>query len=275
MDIQNNIERYLQGQMTDAEKSDFEKDLEHNDLLREQFELQREIINQIKSRAFVNAQLEMTRGEVENDGDELEQKIVTQIRNRAFVVEQINKAKGEVKKGRTIRLVRVALSVAALFLGVVFIHGIWQNSQMEKLYAGNFEVYENYLSQAGILRGENQQGQADSMIAIAMLSYENKRYDEAIKLFDRIIKLSGEKPEIQFYKAISLLAMNKNREALTLLNELYKKPKEFAYYEETRWYLALANLKIHKKQRANELLNELIELEGYYFDKASKLIDKL
>lgn len=271
MDIQNKIEQYLQGHMTDAEKGDFEKDLADNDLLRQQFELQREIINQIKSRAFVNAQLEMAKSEVENDSDELEQKIVTQIRNRAFVVEQINKAKGEVKKGRTIRLVRVALSVAALFLGVVFIHGIWQNNQMEKLYAGNFEVYENDISQAGIFRGENQQSDADSMLTIAMLSYESKRYDVAIELFDRIISLSGEKPEIQFYKAISLLAMNKNREALTLLNELYKRPKEFAYYEETRWYLALANLKIHQKSVAGNYLKEIIQLEGFYYDKAKEL----
>jgi len=275
MDIQNNIERYLQGQMTDAEKSDFEKDLADNELLREQLELQQKIINEIASRAFVNAQLEKARGEVENDGDELEQEIVNQIKNRGFVNQQINMAKGEVKKGRTIRFVRIAMSVAALFLGVVLVHGIWQNNQMEKLYAGNFEVYENDLSQIGIFRGENQQSQADSMLTIAMQSYENGRYDEAIELFDQIISFSGDKPEIQFYKAISLLALNKNREALTLLNELYKKPKEFAYYEETRWYLALVNLKIHKKSVAENYLKELIELEGFYYDKAKELLNQL
>jgi len=72
-----------------------------------------------------------------------------------------------------------------------------------------------------------------------------------------------------------LLALNKNREALTLLNELYKKPKEFAYYEETRWYVALVNLKIHKKSVAENYLKELIELEGFYYDKAKELLNQL
>lgn len=275
MDNQNNIERYLQEQMSDAEKSDFEKELTDNYLLREQLELQQNFISQIANRAFVNSQLEMARGNAENNADELEQEIATQIINRAYVDQQINMAKSEVKKDKTIQLVRIIMAVAALFLGVVLVHGIWQNNQMEKLYAGNFEVFENELSQAGIFRGENQQSEADSMLTIAMISYECKRYDEAIELFDRIIGLTGNKPEIQFYKAISLLAMNKNREALLLLNELYKNPKEFAYYEETRWYLVLANLKIHKKKVAENYLKELIQLEGFYYDKANELLNNL
>jgi TolA-binding protein len=275
MDIQNKIEQYLHGQMTDAEKRDFEKEFENNELIKAQLELQREIINQIKSRAFVNAQLELARVEVENNSDELEQEIAMQIRNRAFVDEQIKMAKGEVKKGRTIQLVRIAMSVAALFLGVVLIHGIWQNSQMEKLYAGNFEVFENDITGTGTFRGTTNQTGLDTLFNLALTEYERKNYVEAEKQLSHILTLDTKNYVLCFYLGVSQLANHKTNEAIGTFEKLYQQPKEFAYYEETRWYLALANLKIHKKRRANELLNELIELEGYYFDKASKLIDRL
>lgn len=271
MDIQNKIEQYLQGQMTEAEKSDFEKDLADNDLLREQLELQKEIINQIKSRSFVNAQLAMARVEGENDSNKLEQEIATQIRNRGFVDQQINAAKGEVKKGRTVQLVRIALSVAALFLGAILIHGIWQNSQMEKLYAGNFEVYENDLTGTGTFRGTTNQTGLDTLINLALIEYERKNFVEAEKQFSHILTLDTKNYVLRFYLGVCQLANHKTSEAIATFEKLYQQPKEFAYYEETRWYLALANLKIHKKSAAKNYLKELIQLEGFYYDKAKEL----
>jgi TolA-binding protein len=275
MDIQNKIEQYLQGKMTDAEKKDFEKELGNNDLIKAKLELQREIINQIKSRAFVNAQLAMARVEVENDSNELEQEIATQIRNRAYVDQQINAAKSEVKKGRTIQLVRIAMSVAALFLGVVLIHGIWQNSQMEKLYTGNFEVFENDLTGIGTFRGTTNQTGLDTLINLALKEYESKNYIEAEKQFNHILTLDTKNYELRFYLGVSQLANHKTNEAIGTFEKLYQQPKEFAYYEETRWYLALANLKIHNKSAAENYLKELIQLEGFYYDKAKELLNQL
>jgi hypothetical protein len=241
---QEKFERYLLDQMTGTEKAEFETDMENNPLLKEQLELECDIVQQIQ-----------------------------QIRSRAFVEHQINVAKKEMKNGRIIKMTLYTItSIAAVFLLFFVINGLFQNQKYETLYAASFEVYPNdYVDTEANYRGD---ATIDSLLLSAMAAYEKKKFTEAEVLFYEVLN-KNDNPGIRFYLAVAQLETGKTELAINTLNSLYSQPKDFPYYEQTRWYLALAHLKLYQKSEAKKYLDELVDLEGYYFDKTKELVFKL
>jgi TolA-binding protein len=246
MDTQEKFENYILGQMTAAEKAEFENEIENSPILKEQLEL--------------------------------EQDIVGQIRNRAFVERQINTAKKEMQRGRIIRLMSYSISsIAALLLVFFVIQGVLQNRQCDQLYASNFTTPTNdYLMIDANSRGgqETTRGEAEVDSISAMKAYEKKDFETAKTQFNQIIS-EKDNPELRFYLAITQLETGKAKDALKTLQLLYTQPKEYRYYEQTRWYLALVHLKLHHKSEAKKYLDELVVLDGVYLDKAKDLIRNL
>lgn len=241
METPNKIESYLLGQMGETEKAEFENELQNNPLLKEQLELERAIVTQIKKRAFVD--------------------------------QQITAAKKEMQKSKTIRLTLYSVvSLAAMLVLVFFVHGVWQGHQYDQLYASNFITYPNdYLVTDGAYRGDVP---IDSLQVMAMTAYEKKDLASAINRFTQVLT-TNDNPELRFYLAIAQLETGQTNEALSNLQTLYNQPNEYRYYEQTRWYLALVHLKLHQKADAKKYLDELLKLEGVYWDKAKELISKL
>ena len=241
MDTSNKIERYILGHMTEAEMVEFEKELENNPLLKEQLEM--------------------------------EQAIVGQIRDRSFVDRQITTAKKEMQKGKIIRLMSYSVSsIAALFLVFFVVQGVWQGQKYNKLYATNFTAYTNdLLTTDGSFRGD---AEIDTLLVAAMVAYEKKDFTLADKELNQILLLK-DNPDLRFYLAITQLETGKTKEALKTLHLLYAQPKEYRYYEQTRWYLALVQLKLHDKGDAKKYLDEVVALDGVYLDRANELKSKL
>lgn len=238
---QEKFERYLLGQMAGTEKAEFETELENNPLLKEQLEL--------------------------------EKSVVEQIRNRAFVEHQINVAKKEMKNGKSIKMTLYAItSLAAVFLLFFVINGLFQNKKYENLYAAAFEVYPNdYVDTKANYRGD---ATIDSLLLSAMAAYEKKNFAEAEIQFALVLQ-HNENPGIRFYLAVTQLENNKIKEALQNLELLYNNPENFRYYEQTRWYLALLHLKMQQKKEAKKYLEELMENEGKYWDKAKEILKEI
>ena len=246
MDTQDKIEKYILGQMTEAEKTEFENEIENNPLLKEQLEL--------------------------------EQAIVGQIRNRSFVDKQINTAIKEMQKGKIIRLMSYSVSsIAALLLVFFVIQGVLQNRQYEQLYAPNYTIPNNdYVITDGIPRGDQgtTRGEAEVDSITAMTAYEKKDFETAESQFNQILSEKDDR-DLRFYLAITQMETGKTEEALKTLQMLYTQPKEYRYYEQTRWYLALVHLKLHHKSKAKKYLDELVALDGVYLDEAKELLKKL
>jgi hypothetical protein len=200
---------------------------------------------------------------------ELERDIVGQICNRAFVDKQINAAKKEMHRGKVIRLISYSVtSIAALFLLFFLVYGVWQDKQYDKLYASNFTIYTNdYIPTDGSYRGDTK---IDSLLVKAMLAYERKDFTTVETQFSQILS-TKDNPEIRFYLAIAQLETGKTEVAMNTLQMLYSQPFGFRYYEQTRWYLILANLKLHHKSEAKKYLDELVALDGVYLETAKEL----
>jgi tetratricopeptide (TPR) repeat protein len=241
METDEKIERYLSGQMEGIEKADFENEMKNNPVLKEQVELDKTLVEQIKYHAFVE--------------------------------KQILHGKGELKRRKNLKLTAyTVLSLAAVFFILFFIPGIWQQNNYEELFASAYQVYPNdYLPVDANFRGD---ARIDSLELAAMTAYENKDFLNAESKLKEILQ-TGENHELRFFLAMSQLENAKPDDAIESLQALYSLSENFKYYEQTRWYLALAYLKIQRKDEAKRLLNELSEIKGYYWDKAKVLKEKM
>lgn len=267
MDRQDKIEKYLLNEMSEAEKADFLIDMHNDPSLKEEVELESQIIKQIQNKAFVDNQIdkakeelrqekferfltdEMTESEKANFEKELknntilkeqvdlEAKIVEQIKDSAFVNSQINTAQNEIKQGRSIRMRFYAItSVAALFILVIVMPFLYRTIKYNNLYAENYTTI-NVNDSSEILRGIG--------------------------------------PEKRFHLAINNMEEGEYSDAQKQLEELLDQPRNFSFYEETRWYLALVHLKLHHKSKVKSYLEEVISLDGKYKIKSLELLDEL
>ncbi len=91
----------------------------------------------------------------------------------------------------------------------------------------------------------------------ALRLYEQKRYDQAIVLFDELIQTESRVEERYtwlFYKGNAQLAQGQLEKAIDTFDYL---PADHPLYEDSRWYMALALLQLDRQEEAREVLKEV------------------
>lgn len=126
----------------------------------------------------------------------------------------------------------------------------------DELYAMYFVPYTDELLESEF------RGQDDEKTAFEMFQflYINKKYQEAINIFDSLDPSVKENDNVLFLKANALMAINKIDEA-TLLLETIIKNKESRNIKEALWFLGLCSiykgdLQLAKHYLSNSLLKE-------------------
>ncbi|WP_046755513.1 anti-sigma factor [Kordia jejudonensis] len=150
------------------------------------------------------------------------------------------------KPSRNYKRLAIAI-VLLLFFGLLGNYIIQQANTNETLYATYFEPYPNALQP--VTRGPSD----GKLLTEATRAYEAKNYEEAIKTFD-LIQAGFDNPntEISFYKAMSLLNLGKEKEALAILREI--KHRKTRFTPQIYWYGALIHIKLDEKEKALKAL---------------------
>jgi len=141
-----------------------------------------------------------------------------------------------------------------------------QSTSTAELYASNFEPYRNVVQP--IVRGEDK----EDIQSKAFKAYESKDYKNAIVFFDQILQ-EDPSTTISFYKANTLLQLNKTSEAITLLETTVKSADTFQ--DRALWYLALAYLKEDNVDASKKTLKQLIAQSKFKSKEATALIKQL
>ncbi len=133
----------------------------------------------------------------------------------------------------------VAASIIVLLgIGSLF-YNSYNSHKPEKIFAAYFEPYRNIVHPV-------ERGAGDGSIeSKAFQAYENGKFYKAINLFNSIDYLEeDDSHNIDFYKGISLLAINKNKEAIDILLPIATDIEKGSYdlSQKANWYLALAYL---------------------------------
>jgi len=297
MEMQDKTERYLLGRMTENEKADFEIEMFKNPLLKEQVELERAIVSQIRNRAFVDDQIQQAKEELkhekfesyltgrmteakkadfENELEnnpllqkqlELEKSVVNQIRNQAYVDGQIIIAKKEIKRTKTIRFVSYSfIAIAAVFLLFFIIPVLNQNPELDKLYASNFTTYANdYLATDGIYKGD---AKIDSLLLIAMTAYEKQEFAKAENQFNQILA-ANENHEILYSRDNTVVDTSRIKidSKIEYSKDIIQlKQKRINDNPEIGFYLAMVQLETGKTKEALITLLTLYTLPQDYYN---------
>jgi len=261
------IEAYLNQEMTEVEQTAFEGRMQGDKALAEEVRFHRAVVGGIDLAGELNFK-ELV-GEVHNE-----------LKQEQFL-ESAKTVKTQEAKVRKIRFSsRRILSLAASF-AILLMAAWWlflRPVSSEQLYASYFELpsevlsteIESRLSETGF--GTNKV--ALEQLETAIQAYQNSDYETAIEGFQTFKNTAPEDALVNyasFYEAISSLKLEKTQISQDLLQDVYEDPR---LQEEALWYLAMTYLKKDKKEEAKYVLLQL-EKEGKYQKRATKLLKKI
>ncbi|WP_298541833.1 hypothetical protein [uncultured Aquimarina sp.] len=237
------IDKYLQSELTPAEKDQFDSLLENDASFKEDVELHKNL--KIVSGTEDRDQLRKSMAD-------FEAKIAA---NETKVIPLFNYKK---------ILVAASILLVVAIGGIMFLNPFSVNTN--ELYADNFEPYKNVVTP--IVRGENDENEE----IIAFTSYESKQYELATDQFAKLYETT-KRPYFLLYQANSLLASDNVKEAIPLLEQHIALKDELS--ERGKWYLSLAYLKENRKNEAILLLEEIVEKGSFKKGTAEKLLKQL
>ena len=135
-----------------------------------------------------------------------------------------------------------------------------------ELYAANFTPYDNVIQP--IERGN----ELEDLKTKAFTAYENGEYPAALQLFKEL-HTKQNNSYIDFYSAMVLMQLDKQKEAIPLLKKYIEKQGELK--DRASWYLALAHLKLDEIKNCKKELEKLIDLGTFKTVAAIELLDHL
>jgi len=238
------IDRYLEGQLNAEDVILFEEKLKSDPEFAQDVEIHKMAINAI----YVHSR------------DELKQKLKDIHDNR-------------VNRSLTVKFpYRIAASIAVIFLisSVVFYITMNRTPNYSKLFDESFVPYQDMISQQS--RGENNDDKL--LINEAMKYYNQKKFDKAVLLFDKIVKSKQSNDAVIYYYGISCLGSKENNIAIELLSRLSEN-HESMFYEQSKWYLALGYLYRKDKENTVKTLCDIIQNKTFNNEKANDLLKEI
>lgn len=240
------VERYLMGQMSDAEKISFSKKLEDDASLKQLFE-----------------EMKTTIGIINSIGrEELIMKI-KQWDNELGTYASIEKAQS--RKQALPYLLGIAATVI-LFVMAAILFSVHKQTDNIQLFAEYFEPYPD-------ISGSAERGSKEADIwTSAMKKYNANSYNEALQAFD-MMEEDPEEHLLHFYKANAYLATQQPDMARTSLEKI--KGKIPPLNDQIEWYLALTHLQENNYEHAALALESIKDSNSSYQRKARKLHKQL
>ncbi len=260
------IEAYLNGEMTPDESLAFEKKLESSLTIRKEFELYREM-----NIVYNEQDWEIT--DVSNEHPKINQHLTfLKSKKGEILAESIKNAENQYFATNSIGnkkkyLYYISAAAAILIIGLFIASKLFTSPSHEHLYLAHKDWSD--LPSLTIRNNTNKLASAEKL-------FKAQNYKAALDLFNKIEQENNTKSnwQVLIYKAIAQLEINQN----TLAIENFKKLKQSNSLDAHKayWYLALAYLKVNDITNAKSELIELTKHSEYYNHKSGvKLLKKL
>ncbi|WP_026712506.1 tetratricopeptide repeat protein [Flavobacterium daejeonense] len=231
------FDQYLQGELSEKDRLDFEKQLSENAELKLEFETFKEVQLQLETKFDFAVDRETFEANLKN----------------------ISRDYFKPKKSKLILMkpyVYMAAATVILLLGLFLFHP--SEPKFE-----DYNQFENaYLTE----RGEGLE-----LVKEAENAFNTKNYKKAIPLFEAALR-QNKSAEIQYFYGISLLENNQIKQAEAAFNQI--KSGNSVYKNKAIYALALAKLKQKDYQSCKEILLT-IPLDYENYNQVQELLDKL
>lgn len=234
------LEKYIQGELTEKERQEFDA------LVKDDADFRREV-------EFHTNLKKVTESE---DDDNF----------RTMLTDFESEARMEKSSTKKIPVKWLAAASIVLLAGLAYFFTIDNSTSTEELFAQNFVPYRNVVHP--IVRGSNDQGQKTK----AFSAYQKGDYKNALNLLTELYKTEKE-PYYLFYRANALIQLNRASEAIPLLQQHLDAKDSLA--EKSRWYLAMAYLQMNEKENSIKMLNEVVNDDKFNVEEAKRLLQDL
>lgn len=242
------IEAYLEGNLSRPELVAFESRMEQDPELKQQVSLHQRIAAAVADQEEI--QLENTLQEV---------------------VEQ--EGGGTVRFFARFPVMRYAAAAAIALLIAISIwwsvSSVLTSDSPQELFAENYEFYPGPAS----LRG-SEDPIPYNPTEQAFLAYQQHDFQAAKEQFSELLAEDPTNTELIFFQALCNLELDNTNQARTGFGQVIDQGNNF-YLMQSRWYLALAWLKEGNSEEATTILSELSQEKGKYARSAEKLLEEM
>lgn len=225
---------------------------------------------------FTEEQLEFRKKEVRRTAF-LRQSVLSALKTEGSSDESGNSA--PFVKLRTLK----GVALAAVFIGAVLL--VWQpfNLSREAYFDKYASVYPNQLNirqdQQETLRGaqadvEGFNGQESELIVKAMENYEEKDFETAARIFEKVPRLQNKNQKVFYYHALSELFAGNYSEATEKLQPLVREG-DFVFRSDAMYYLAMAYARQGDEAKARSVISSLKEEDPDYLDDKPDILKDL
>lgn len=238
------IERYNAGEMSDAEKKWFQKELEGNEKLRNEVNLRRHTDEILKDQNIIS------------------------LRNKLSAIEKRRKATKPVRYLKKPVYIKYAAAIAGLVLIgslTIFPGKKLSNDEIVSRY---YTAYEPPTTQ--------RSGQSDTNadFTLAMEFYEVHDYRKAAGLFEKVLKSNPKDMQAILLSGIANFEDKKYPEAKQAFVNVINDNNNL-FIETAEWYLALCYINTNERSKAIKQLKIIKNESGIYSKDAKKIIRKL
>ncbi len=308
------IDDYINDELTGDELYDFEKDMFQNCSLKDEVELHRNIEISIKEKDVMDLRSQISnilRSETSWNVDEksiedfidgvmegesleefeLELNDNNDLKAEVTLRTQINKSITE----QDIFNLRKELIAVRESTDIKKINMIIPEMKSEKMkfWRRSVAVLVILLGVAGVLRNnivsdnsyerffnapawspERSVSGEITLMQRANIAYLNAEYDEVVDILGQLAGESNENAVFDFYRAASLQSMNKYGDAIDGYTKVINQGDNL-YIEEAEWYRSLCYLKLKDYEKSRTELLAVVERKGHFENNAKAIIRRL
>lgn len=238
------FDKYLNNELSKEELISFEKKLETDSEFQQEFEIYKAL----------NSSLSST---IENEAAEAELRNTLTDLGEKFIKEEPPKKETKVIPLMNYRKLMVAASIALLIGFFIFKDG----------GTPAYSDYSNHQTLELVVRSDQNEAFSE-----AEKAFNSKNYEEALAQLTIISNKNPNDAEIELYKGICELELNKFTAAETTFEAISQGKSSFA--TTAIWYKALSLLKQEKLDECKQVLETIPESAEEY-EQAQQLLDKL
>lgn len=218
-DLNERIEKYLNNQLNPKELELFNKEIELNENLKQEIKLEEDL------KIIV------------------QREDVLDLREKIHTASLLYKPKEKQTKIIHFNFKKSMLIAACITAAVIVSSLIFNNMFIENNTKNLFKTYYN----SDISLNLNRSG--SNGLAEALISYNQKNYQDAISIFNEILASDSSNIAVAFYAGVSYIETEDYNNAIKLFNHIIIDQNNL-YIEHAEWFLALCYLKTGNKDKA-------------------------
>lgn len=243
------IESYIQNELSDEELTLFEDKLTSNQELTAEIELIRNIDLAIKENDVM-----LLRSNLQGIAGEIASEKQTEL-----------SLTGKFKA----RKVFILSTVAASLILLIGMTGLLSRQASEgEIYQKFYNRYET----TGIVRSASLT--TDQALVSALQMFDSRDYEAALNLFNEVIARDPENMVGHFYSGVSLQETGKYQNAIKEY-EMVIINKDNLFTEQAEWYVGLCYLQTNENKKAYNQFMKIAKNEGFYQLKAQAILRKI